>query len=877
MNVGDDRVPMKPGIYNFNAVAAENEAVAPTAYLTMKGTSCKIRVEKLLSSRGASCLTYEGLMMSNCRKVIIKEFYPYSERDVLAIKRSDDEQKLIIPKLKRDNIYNEKLHDSETMGRLKQFLRGYYWQKQFYSKSKFLEIVVEPQFLAVYGDTLYIVSDFHNGKTLADKKDEFPDLASKIHLLQYIADIMSVFEDEGYLYLDICEDNFLIIQQTKERYQLRLFDMDSVISLEELDAISEAAGHVFYHEEYASKLIKRFGDISFDFDMMKHCYLKSSEIIYSLGVLFFKLLFGRIPTEKERVKDLHIPLRKELMIDYSITKKMSEQLMGILEGMMDSQFARHLNGYSSCKDIMKHLNEFAKEMNYKAYISERKTAEANAVFTAYNVLQKYPLFQYNVKADDGMKELNVVIAGKHLLREGFLSAVISIGQMLDTRLNIYLISDDAQSFWESYIAPEKNISLKKAVLVDYNGNIKSDSIDQNLVARALANIHIVTQLSKDRMAELLEKDNCRYFVILDEMWEDYSSYLLEEIIDSKDKSVFCGYLEDTIEKLSERKLRSSGRIDSFMISPSCYSEFYSEQMFTEQVYKSGLMAHYYYNGLFSEVDDKILETKAKEYQNDIYSRLSSERTALHGVYKMASVGLDPDSPGRFLNYYLKLQDPVVVERLGWLEHLSWEAYLLTNGAYPITTEKLQEYAYQNGNDWKNKEDPMHLGHPLLAASSEERKLPETGWDELSDLDVEMLDPLDKVSYDIYQWYKKQKPNFLRRLKNILERPENPEDVRILEVCEQMYNIGAACIEQIGNEAVVQDAAELRRWTQCLEQMKEIRKEFEDERNVGAVKFLDSVLNSTFLLIRPISDSYRNRDFKQSDRDLSLAVVDLIIG
>ena len=102
-------------------------------------------------------------------------------------------------------------------------------------------------------------------------------------------------------------------------------------------------------------------------------------------------------------------------------------------------------------------------------------------------------------------------------------------------------------------------------------------------------------------------------------------------------------------------------------------------------------------------------------------------------------------------------------------------------------------------------------------------------------------------------------------------------MRILEVCEQMYNIGAACIEQIGNEAVVQDAAELRRWTQCLEQMKEIRKEFEDERNVGAVKFLDSVLNSTFLLIRPISDSYRNRDFKQSDRDLSLAVVDLIIG
>ena len=92
------------------------------------------------------------------------------------------------------------------------------------------------------------------------------------------------------------------------------------------------------------------------------------------------------------------------------------------------------------------------------------------------------------------------------------------------------------------------------------------------------------------------------------------------------------------------------------ISVSCFSEVYSEKMYEEQVYKMGLMAHAYYRGWLRQQETLDMEQLEQEYRNNIYSRMSSERAALHGIYKMASIGVDRNRPGRFRAYFEKISD-----------------------------------------------------------------------------------------------------------------------------------------------------------------------------------------------------------------------------
>ena len=248
MSDRQERIPMQPGEYLFYTVNPDeirekircSDFGFPEEWTAQEEQKeIRICVDKLLSDQGATCMVYEGTLSENGRKVIVKEFYPCSRRNVWAIGRSQDrEQKLRIPRMTR-------VQNQEFAQRCRQFLRSYLWQKKFYSEAQFLEIVVEPQALAVYGDTCYIVSDYHNGVSMVEQAGKFRTLKEKIFLCQYLADVLSILEENGYLFLDLCEENFLMILQTKSRYQLRMFDMDSIIDLNDLDNLHQAEGNIF--------------------------------------------------------------------------------------------------------------------------------------------------------------------------------------------------------------------------------------------------------------------------------------------------------------------------------------------------------------------------------------------------------------------------------------------------------------------------------------------------------------------------------------------------------------------------------------------------------------------------------------------------------
>lgn len=899
-----DRIPMQPGIYDFciadldqipfgKKIQEQEPERQGQKEQREKGkdkkkqirtdqdrqNTVKIEIKNLLSDQGITCIAYEGILLSNNRKVVVKEFYPYSFRNIWGITRNSGNQKLHIPSVVWKDGGSA---PTELESRFHQFVRSYKWQKKFYSDPRFLEIVVEPEYLVSYGDTYYIISDFHNGESLREKMGWFGNFQKKLFLMLYLADLMTILEKNGFMLLDISLDNFLVINQTENHYQLRLFDLDSILNLNEIDRLHRAEGNIFYHEEYASREIRNLEGIlrRHSFDEIKKDYIEKSAAVYSLGVLFFRILFGHVPDQKERFEekcreDMFRCLTRRLVSNYDITLDAADELMNLLKNMFSEQWERYLSGFYSCEKIREFLDDFYRKMHYEAYISQSEMANANDTFAAYNMLQKFPMFRYacGAREGSGKRILKAALVGKHRMRNGFLSAVLSIGQMLDTDLEIAVLSPDAEQFWNEYT--EQNAGLRQAVRVEIDGKQLPDCLDCNLVGSPLASIRILNEEAGQGITKLYEEEY-RYFALLD---SEVAVLKMAEALYRSAKGANCpricvGCLQKSGYLANQEEYKE--KMDLHIISRNNVSEMYSEKMYREQIYQMGLMAHAYYRGVMNHVsgEDTWDRTETEQdYRKNIYNIMSSERAALHGIYKMGSVGIDIGQPGKFRAYFEKLNDEQIVERLGWLEHRSWTAYMLSAGHRPAAVEEMDSYAYQEGNDWKDKRDPQKIRHPLLVSSEPVKRLPPDNWQEMTKEEADKLDPLDKVSYDIYRWYCRHKSVVMKELEELFSDMLKTADLELLPALRDLCQCSRECAEHMGEHPNHQDQTCRVNWERAVKVVKDKLDGRERSRSTVSVREQMEKLQQ---IMKPVQDSYRNRDFKQLDRDIVYSVLDLIV-
>jgi hypothetical protein len=202
--------------------------------------------------------------------------------------------------------------------------------------------------------------------------------------------------------------------------------------------------------------------------------------------------------------------------------------------------------------------------------------------------------------------------------------------------------------------------------------------------------------------------------------------------------------------------------------------------------------------------------------------------------------------------------------------------MLTSGASPVSMDKFSEYAYVNGNDWKDKTDSEHIRHPLLAASRRKNTIGLqnvlSGSEEYRNL-LEQLDPLDKVSWQIDYWYKSNKDLFMRKyitaIKDIKEflRVNNEYNGTVMNLLKELEAVGMVCIENVGDSFGKQNTEKI---IICKNYLNELKKSFE-----GCDEF-QNLICELEKVVKPVSDSYRDSDFKQYDRDLVYSVIDMIV-
>ena len=737
---------------------------------------------------GGTCLVYRGHVESGLgllegTPVIIKEFYPKTEYNPLDFERQKD-GKLKVSQITKDSeTYKEKFQ---------QFMKGIELQKEL-SRSQAMEIAVKPLLEGWYGDTYYVVSDIHLGRDISKVKST--SLEERLKIAICVAESMQILHESGYVMLDFKPENLMYIESPAS---VRIIDTDSLWNCSNNKEYTRYINRRYLSPELLNSMRKyKEGDLSTE-------QLHNSEKdditplhdIYAMGVFFLELFMQWLPECVTRENEIVVEpletvfkkMRENLLTEFiekyrteNISSRrlqeVGEKLLGLIEkSTYFTRAKRRKKGYDSAQKMFKELCEIYSLLTSENLESKRKIAKANGIFTAYNMLQKYPLFHYTVRED----ELSVVLAGNHLMMEDMLSAVISIGQMVDKSLKIHLVGEDIERFWEDYVSENKNAALKRAIILSKNKEVIINDIDKNIVARALAEIEIYTGDTKEVLKRLASNGESAYFVLLDESSEKNEEFIkcIGENVDNR--KTFVGYLQSE-EEIQEKKKVTGLEIHE--ISAASFCSTYNEKMYEEQIFDMGLMAHaYYMGGMKKDISLNDMEILKAELKNNIYNMASSERTGLHSIYKMASLGIDTRIPGKNQKFMKKIQSDEVLEKLAWIEHLSWSGFMLTSGAVPATIEEFEEYAYKEKNDWKCRENQKHLKHPLLVSSEPYRKLSDEQWEcEWDKINVDALDNLDRVSIRIFEWYNRYKAD----VKEKFEKYNIPAPWWVDEVCGRM--------------------------------------------------------------------------------------------
>lgn len=824
------------------------------AELTIEGITVVNDDDPEQMSKGSTCLVYHGHIKNDSGggvipgSVIIKEFYPDTmNRDVLLdIHREAGTNKLLISKSTKEK--------DEYKLRYVQFMQGLASQKELAS-SEAMEIGIKPLYYGTYGDSCYIISDAHRG---ADLKKVVPEtLKDKLNVAVCVAETMDILHETGYMMPDFKPENLLWINKPN---LVKIIDTDSLIQYENTDDVKRKK--LFGDRSYISPNLRKLEESLREetsksrAERKKRFYLNPQSDMYVIGKYLYQLFWNR-SFEGDNFKELNAEmLIGEFLQIYGEETKERSRLLQAAKGLIEiigrmvisDSLKRKIYGYKNSKELMEALSDIYFGYTSRKYVPRKEIARANATFVAYNMLQKHPLFSY-ANVEDGVRQLRVALIGDHAMREKMLSAVISIGQMTDASLTVSVVAEDAEAFWSEYVSEKKNGALKKAITWSVDGEHVNDQTDEHLVSRSLAHINVITDTSKE-MLQTLKREGYRYYVLLaeeDDINDKWAKILTER---KSDVPVFIGYLQDE----EETCLKETGSGDCFYpISAKCYSEYYNEKMFEEEIFDMGLRVHAYYYKCLDKLDSIDMDELKEGFCANLYNVESSERCALHAMYKMACVGLYGNIPRKARRFENKLQDPEVLEELSWIEHLSWTASLLTTGAQPESMDNFDTYAYQGNNDWKNKFNPDHMKHVLLVAS--QKTVPEADW--TAEESYPKLDDLDQVSHRIFKWYISHKEDFRETLYALLEEwiPGNQMEE---EFHKEMSVIVDKCIDGVGTGTMDQDESNIKEWKMLAAKVKNY---------AGRESCLAETIKKIEYAMRPVVDAYKDRDFKELDRRL----------
>lgn len=376
---------------------------------------------------GTSCLVYYGRVYEKDefyeRPVVVKEFYPElldfdaissMNMDALLQKANDGEDEYqntlsrtwYIEEELEENCESceylaggsdcqskeiqrvgSKLRVSEKtknstwfQNRLSQFRESYEIQKRL-AGSDVMEIMVRPYLYGSYGDSEYLLSDIHKGKTLEQMKAL--ELSNILLITIQIAEMLEMLHEEGYLLMDFKPENLLWIERPTS---VKLFDVDSILPFRpnELDMIRAIRFNNHYLPPEIALLQKRLLFSNGDITREKQLCLSVQINVYQLGIYLYELLLKELVDGSDLKSTDEI---QEKLLSYYHNPEVVKDLTDILERSLSkrvsfrySDMNEFKKALTSCKNRLISL-DFMKEQEQKKVVAEKVKAPLPKVLT----------------------------------------------------------------------------------------------------------------------------------------------------------------------------------------------------------------------------------------------------------------------------------------------------------------------------------------------------------------------------------------------------------------------------------------------------------------------------------------------------------------
>ena len=718
--------------------------------LRLPGLSKDIVIRKKIGE-GASCLCYDVRAKApgdEEKHMLLKQFYPQPQLAETVITVQDGML----------NIAGY-AHDAALQKLGTAFEDAYVLQNRL-AGGEAKRFIVAPYEKLFFGETKYVLYEADWGDSL--EKNAPRTLSQILNVGYQTALALSALHSQGVLYMDVKPENLLWVN----RQVIKLFDFDAAVELDKLADLHTLRASTDRPELIAPEI----RDMQC-FEQNKSLYLTPRVDIFSLGGMLFAYLMGRALTVEDS---------RELNFDGQFKKRFSEQYRGQLSGAEQQRLLTVLKK-CICQNVGgRYQNAAALASDLECLIADlHATKKARPVdprkvdrnLVAAYFLDENPLYRYVRKCGED-KVLDIMMVGEGStggasMREVFFKNIFACAQMLDVRMRFHFVADNAKAFAQRLFA---NMPLLKSTVTLHFPMDEADAqdlpqcvLDENIVESPLCELYIypVHIDCNDPCGDIayLVKEYLQCWPGCFLLMEDNEDDNLTMALQLKDACTV-----PTLIGMGDRRgdgydLRDIDDTRFACVVPFSYDGVRGkhESLFGVDIRERALKIHtHYVKGTNERATRQEIEQDFEDPSGDNYNLRSSLRSALAVPYKLDACGIygNADIPMLFWQKALASRTDAKkrLSQLMWLEHRSWQAFLIAEGWQYMDLDTMTREAYGNLFNHKDKKKKLH---PCLCASRVSKQpLPLAAWDldQWRDpaTDLSALDPLDKMSVTLHR-------------------------------------------------------------------------------------------------------------------------------
>ena len=305
-----------------------------------------------------------------------------------------------------------------------EYSRSAEFLRRFRNESKAIAMLSHPNIVKVYdvsiGDRIqYIVEEYIDGITLKEYLDQQKQIKWKeaIHFVVQILRALEHAHSKGIVHRDIKPQNIMLLQ-------------DGTIKVTDFGIAR------FSHNETRTMTDKAIGSVYYIApEQARGDYTDEKTDIYSVGVMLYEMLTGRLPFEADNAVSVAImqlqtdpkPLRE---IDPTIPAGLEEIT---LKAMQKDPALRYQSAAEMLRDIEEFRRNPSARFQYKCFIDEKPTKYIDAIDSVKNPEQPLYNDNYNYVEEESRmprkKKKPVAVLVMAGVAAAFLIAIIALGIM----------------------------------------------------------------------------------------------------------------------------------------------------------------------------------------------------------------------------------------------------------------------------------------------------------------------------------------------------------------------------------------------------------------------------------------------------------------